>query len=148
EALKVPGDPAPPATLPKRGFGGAAGRRSNRTRISMSKSSKPRASAMPAPTTGSSAQQRNKSQGKNAGRTTKQSRIIAMLRSPSGVSIDAMIKASGWQQHSVRGFLAGVIRKRLKLKLTSKVIADKRIYRIVGSKAGGSKTLSAVDASR
>lgn len=103
---------------------------------------------MPAPTTGSSAQQRNKSQGKNAGRTTKQSRIIAMLRSPSGVSIDAMIKASGWQQHSVRGFLAGVIRKRLKLKLTSKVIADKRIYRIVGSKAGGSKTLSAVDASR
>src|SRR5262245_31275104 len=44
---------------------------------------------------------------------TKQGRILAMLRAPSGVSIVAMMHATGWQQHSVRGFLAGVVRKKL-----------------------------------
>jgi hypothetical protein len=62
-----------------------------------------------------------------------------MLQSPTGTSIEAMMKASGWQQHSVRGFLAGVVRKRLKLKLTSKLVDERRIYRIIGGKAGKSK---------
>ena len=41
-----------------------------------------------------------------------------------------MMKATGWQQHSVRGFLAGVVRKKLKLKLNSKKIDGTRVYRI------------------
>jgi len=63
---------------------------------------------------------------------SKQSRIIAMLRSPSGTTIAAMMKATGWQQHSVRGFLAGIVRTRLKLKLGSKKVDGNRVYRIAG----------------
>jgi hypothetical protein len=61
---------------------------------------------------------------------SKQARVIAMLQSPTGTTIAAIMKATGWQQHSVRGFLAGVVRKRLKLKLTSKTVNGNRIYQI------------------
>ena len=67
---------------------------------------------------------------------SKQSRVIAMLQSPGGATIAAMMKATGWQQHSVRGFLAGVVRKRLKLKLGSKKVNGTRIYRIAGVEDG------------
>jgi hypothetical protein len=63
---------------------------------------------------------------------SKQSRIIAMLHSPAGATIAAMMKATGWQQHSVRGFLAGVVRKRLKLKLGSQKVDGVRVYQIAG----------------
>ena len=63
---------------------------------------------------------------------SKQSRVIAMLQSPAGATIAAMMKATGWQQHSVRGFLAGVVRKRLKLKLGSKKLDGIRVYQIAG----------------
>jgi hypothetical protein len=53
-----------------------------------------------------------------------------MLHSPAGATIAAMMKATGWQQHSVRGFLAGVVRKRLKLKLGSKKVDGVRLYQI------------------
>jgi Protein of unknown function (DUF3489) len=61
---------------------------------------------------------------------SKQARVIAMLRSPTGTTIAAIMKATGWQSHSVRGFLAGVVRKRLKLKLASKKVNGNRIYQI------------------
>lgn len=67
---------------------------------------------------------------------TKQDRAIEMLRSKDGASISALMEATGWQQHSVRGFLAGVVRKRLKLNLASEVNAGGRIYRITGEPAG------------
>ena len=66
---------------------------------------------------------------------SKQARVIAMLRSPSGATIAAMMAATGWQQHSVRGFLAGVVRKRLKLKLGSKKIDGNRVYQIAGGES-------------
>lgn len=59
---------------------------------------------------------------------SKQARVIAMLRSPSGATIATMMQETGWQQHSVRGFLAGVVRKKLKLKLQSSKIGGNRIY--------------------
>ena len=54
-----------------------------------------------------------------------------MLQSPAGATIAAMMKATGWQQHSVRGF-AGVVRKRLKLKLGSKKVDGVRVYQVAG----------------
>jgi hypothetical protein len=62
---------------------------------------------------------------------TKQARILAMLRAPSGVTIDAMMHATGWQQHSVRGFLAGVVRKKLGFNLVSAATEGGRLYRII-----------------
>jgi Protein of unknown function (DUF3489) len=66
----------------------------------------------------------------NANARSKQARIIAMLQSPTGTTIAAIMKATGWRQHSVRGFLAGVVRKRFKLKLFSKKVNGNRIYQI------------------
>ena len=69
--------------------------------------------------------------------TSKQAQVIAMLQSASGATIGAMMQQTGWQQHSVRGFLAGVVRKRLKLKLNSMKIDGDRVYRIDhGTEAG------------
>ena len=56
--------------------------------------------------------------------------MIAMLQSASGATIAAMMQQTGWQQHSVRGFLAGVVRKKLKLKLNSMKVDGDRVYRI------------------
>jgi Protein of unknown function (DUF3489) len=61
---------------------------------------------------------------------TKQETVLGMLRQPTGTTIAAIMKATGWQQHSVRGFFAGVVRKRLKLKLGSKKVDDNRVYQI------------------
>ena len=75
---------------------------------------------------------------------SKQDSVVAMLKSPAGATIDAMMKATGWQQHSVRGFLAGVVRKRLKLKLGSKKVDGERVYQVTGGEKAksGSRRLS------
>ena len=81
--------------------------------------------------------------GKQARSESKQDHLVSMLRSPTGATIATMMKASGWQQHSVRGFLAGVVRKRLKLKLESETSDGNRIYRVIDAsivKAGTERT--------
>jgi hypothetical protein len=67
---------------------------------------------------------------------SKQARIIAMLQSPTGTTVAAIMKATGWQPHSVRGFLAGVVRRRLKLTLASKKVNGNRIYQIASDDSG------------
>jgi hypothetical protein len=66
---------------------------------------------------------------------TKHARIIAMLRTPAGATIAAIMAATDWQQHSVRGFLAGVVRRKLGLNLVSEQTDKGRVYRIKDSKA-------------
>ena len=64
--------------------------------------------------------QQQRSLGKQPGHPdTKQARIIAMLRTAGGATIETMTRATGWQQHSVRGFLAAIVRKKLGLILVS-----------------------------
>ena len=60
--------------------------------------------------------------------------MLGLLSRPSGVTIASIIRSTGWQQHSVRGFFAGVVRKKLGLKLESEKPDGERVYRIA---AGG-----------
>jgi Protein of unknown function (DUF3489) len=90
---------------------------------------KPAASSRKRPT---SRKARRKGGGVGVRSGTKQSAAIEMLHSPGGATIAALTKATGWQPHSVRGFLAGVVRKRLKLDLQSAVVEGARVYRITG----------------
>jgi hypothetical protein len=59
-----------------------------------------------------------------------------MLQRQQGAAIAAIMKTTGRQQHSVRGFLAGVVRKRLKLKLSSSKVDGNRVYRIRSANGG------------
>ena len=66
-----------------------------------------------------------------AERVTKQERVLTLLSQPEGASIDEMMRATDWQQHSVRGFLAGTVKKKLGFPLTSlKPNGGVRRYRI------------------
>ena len=66
---------------------------------------------------------------------TKHSRILAMLRAPAGATVAAIMALTQWQKHSVRGFLAGVVRKKLGLNLVSEQSDKGRVYRIRNRKA-------------
>jgi hypothetical protein len=78
---------------------------------------------------------------------SKQARVLAMLGRSEGVTIAAIMRATHWQQHSVRGFFAGVVRNKLGLDLRSEKVDDgDRVYRIVHR--GGARPVSRVSRRR
>ena len=80
-----------------------------------------------------------KSVAQRKGGNSKQDHVLHLLRRPSGATIENITQATGWQAHSVRGFFAGVVRKKLGLTLLSEKTDGVRIYRIA-SGPGGTKS--------
>ncbi len=62
---------------------------------------------------------------------SKQAQLIEMLKAPKGATIDEIVAAFGWQPHTVRGAIAGALKKKLGLEVTSEKVADRgRVYRL------------------
>jgi Protein of unknown function (DUF3489) len=70
---------------------------------------------------------------------TKHDQVLALLQGKRGASIPTLAKATGWQPHSVRGFLAGVVKKKLGLNLISEKTDAGRVYRIAGAKSASNR---------
>ena len=65
-----------------------------------------------------------------AARVSKKEMVLGMLRQSDGTSLTAVMAATGWQEHSVRGFFAAVVKKKLRLNLVSQKVGGDRVYRI------------------
>ena len=65
--------------------------------------------------------------------------MLRLLRRPNGPTIATIMESTGWQPHSVRGFFAGVVRKKLGLNLASEKTDDGRVYRIARKKSRGTR---------
>ena len=64
---------------------------------------------------------------------TKQAAMIAMLQRPDGATLDELVAATGWQSHTVRGAMAGALKKKLGLTIESEKTETRgRVYKVRG----------------
>jgi len=98
------------------------------TLLSQPEAEKPKASDNPVAT---AVERPKAAEAQHEERATKQDRMLTLLSRPGGASIEEMMRTTNWQQHSVRGFLAGTLKKKLGFSLTSSKPGDgARRYRI------------------
>ncbi len=84
----------------------------------------------PAPETPSEADAAPKARAPREG--TKQAKLIAMLRAPDGATIEEIMVALDWAAHTIRGAMAGALKKKLGLEVTSEKVEGRgRVYRLV-----------------
>jgi hypothetical protein len=77
-------------------------------------------------------QKRSKSKpsGNESRADTKAGTVLGLLKRKTGATLAELVAATGWQPHSVRGFMSGTVRKRMALVLVSEATDDGRRYRI------------------
>jgi Protein of unknown function (DUF3489) len=96
---------------------------------------RPNPRTRPAKQLKSTTKKRTQAASRSSGGISKHDRVLGLLQAKGGTTITAISKVTGWQPHSVRGFFAGVVKKKLGLFLVSEKTKSGRIYRIVGTKA-------------
>lgn len=69
-------------------------------------------------------------------RVTKIDTVLSMLRRPEGADVAALSEVTGWQVHSVRGAIAGHIKKKLSLTVTTEKVDGKTVYRTQAAEIG------------
>ena len=69
---------------------------------------------------------------KQRGKDTKTAKIIALLKRPVGASLKALMRETGWQSHSVRGFISGTLGKKMGLRVRSFQREGERVYVVKG----------------